>query len=76
MSVCATLIYKLFRGGSLFTELKTRALVAEANINRSTTNCIPTIQTNTEQTNVKLDKAISVLENVDKNIAILVDRGR
>ena len=37
---------------------------------------LPRIQNNTEATNAKLDEQTEILESIDKNIAILVDRGR
>jgi hypothetical protein len=70
------LTWLTFKGGSIFVDARQRILAAEQNINHSTTNCIPTIQANTEQTNVKLDKAIEVLEDIKTGIAVLVDRGR
>jgi hypothetical protein len=75
-ALAGRLIWLTFKGGTLFIDAKGRVLTAEANINKMATNCLPTIQANTEQTNIKLDKTIEVLESVDKNIAILVDRGR
>jgi hypothetical protein len=68
------LIWLTFQGGSLFLDAKGRILAAEANINHSTTNCIPTIQKNTEATNQKLDKTNEMLEKMNTNLAILVDR--
>lgn len=68
------LIWLTFKGGTFFVDARERLLTAEANVNKMATNCMPTIQTNTQQTNEKLDKMVVILESMDKGIAILVDR--
>lgn len=70
------LTFLTFKGGTFILDAKSRVLSAEANLTKMATNCVPTIQNNTEQTNHKLDKHTEILESIDKNIAILVDRGR
>lgn len=70
------LIWLTWKGGHLFAEGKERVLAAEANVNKMATNCVPTIQDNIVELNQKADKTTGVLESIDKNIAILVDRGR
>ena len=75
-AVAGRLFWLTFKGGTLFIDAKGRVLTAEAHLTKMATNCMPTIQANTEATNSKLDKQTEVLESIDKNIAILVDRGR
>ena len=57
-------------------DAKVRVLAAEAHLTKMATNCVPTIQDATLATNTKREKQTELLENIDKNIAILVDRGR
>ena|SRR5882724_8668917 len=70
------LFWLTFKGGGLFLETRGRVLAAEKHLVKMATNCVPTIQNNTEATNTKLDKQTEILESIDKNIAVLVDRGR
>jgi len=68
------LLWLTFKGGTLFVDAKGRILVAENHLNKMATNCMPTIQANTQATNEKLDKMTDILENINTGIAILVDR--
>lgn len=75
-ALAGRLLWMTFKGGTFLIDAKGRVLSAEAHLTKMATNCVPTIQNNTEATNTKLDKVIEVLESVDKGIAVLVDRGR
>lgn len=75
-ALVSRILYLTFKGGSIAVDAKSRVLAAEANLSKMATNCVPTIQKNIEELNAKHDKTTELLENIDKNIAILVDRGR
>lgn len=70
------LLWMSFKGTVFAVQTKERIIKAEAHLTKMATNCMPTIQKNTEQTNAVLEKQTELLENMDKNIAILVDRSR
>jgi hypothetical protein len=72
LAVCAYAI-KVMRKADDF---KARVLTVESNVNKMATNCMPTIQANTQATNEKLDRQTELLENINTGIAVLVDRGR
>jgi hypothetical protein len=64
--------------GWLYTSRKRKEAGAKAveQINHMAVNCIPTIQRNGEETNKHLEQQTEILQNIDKGIAVLVDRQR
>ena len=68
---------------SIGVDVKNRAEIVEQNVNTVMTNHLPHIQAATEASAEKQDtlaekqeKVIELLTSMDRNIAVLVDRGR
>jgi len=59
-----------------FQDGRKRFETVEQNVNVATTNHLAHIESDMAEINGKHDKTTEVLQSIDRNIAVLVDRGR